>query len=144
MRLDFRVKRCTECGRAYEQENKNHKTKVWVYKDWGNIPIARTGKCALCVAKENNWQVYKSGEGVFTIMKKDKIKDDNELWKNKEWLIEQYFVNDLSTEEMGDKAGVTGATIRNWMEKFDIPRFSIEQKTILEKVRKNKKYIDKM
>jgi len=46
----------------------------------------------------------------------------NTRYKDAEWLEEQYHENELSQAEIGDKCGVSGATVRYWMEKHDIER----------------------
>lgn len=42
-------------------------------------------------------------------------------YRNRDWLYEHYVILQESTYVMGQKAGCSYSTIRNWLHKFDIP-----------------------
>lgn len=44
------------------------------------------------------------------------------LYMNKEWLVEQYYEEGLTLQEIAKKAGASYVTIWTWMNKLDIPR----------------------
>ena len=44
------------------------------------------------------------------------------IYKNKDWLYEQYWDEEKTLKQVGEMCGVDGVTIFNWMKKFDINR----------------------
>lgn len=42
---------------------------------------------------------------------------DEYPYRDREWLREQYHDQKLTPEEIGEKADVTGAAVRRWMDK---------------------------
>lgn len=63
-------------------------------------------------------------------------------YKEKQFLEEIYYINKLSTNEIGEICHVDGSTISFWMQKFNIPR-----RTISESLRgrtKTKEHIEKI
>lgn len=43
------------------------------------------------------------------------------LYKDSNWLKEQYWGNDLTMDNMGELCGVSRVTIKNWMVRYNIP-----------------------
>ena len=44
-----------------------------------------------------------------------------ELYKDSNWLIEQYWGFDLTLDQMADICGVSRVTVKNWMVRYNIP-----------------------
>lgn len=44
------------------------------------------------------------------------------LWKDRKWLQEMYWENEMTLAEMGNVAGCDAVTIMYWMKKYNIPR----------------------
>ena len=59
------------------------------------------------------------------ICKKIKQHNTNSLFKDKNWLLEQYYGNDLTLEEMAKLTKTTKSTIIWWMRKYgyEVQRF---------------------
>ena len=45
-------------------------------------------------------------------------------YHNKEWLVDKYDAERMSTVEIADECGVSATTINDWLQKHDIPRRS--------------------
>ena len=43
------------------------------------------------------------------------------LHKNKDWLRERYVVQEKTLQEVADMCGVTAMTIRDWLQRHDLP-----------------------
>ena len=52
----------------------------------------------------------------------EKSKKKDAIYKNKEWLYEQYWKKKKSARKLGTESGVSVVTILYWMKKFDIKR----------------------
>lgn len=46
----------------------------------------------------------------------------SKAYHDKEWLKQQYYENNLTLEQIGDKCDVTATTISDWMERHEMPR----------------------
>jgi len=56
------------------------------------------------------------------IQKKQYHTADDAIYKDKDWLEVQYWDNQLSLDEMANKAGVHRGTIHKWMKKLGVDR----------------------
>jgi len=52
---------------------------------------------------------------------------DRELYTNSDWLQKQYWKQKRTVAEIGDLAGVSGTTIKRWMDRLDIETRSIPE-----------------
>ena len=52
---------------------------------------------------------------------------DEKLYRNEEWLQEQYWEQEKTLRQIADKAGVSQKTITNWMDKHEIERRGISE-----------------
>lgn len=48
-------------------------------------------------------------------------------YRNETWLRAKYWEEELSLSQIATPAGVSGATILNWMKRFDIPRRTLSE-----------------
>ena len=119
-------------------------------KDWGisghlvlnNINIERLGKgmgvvefgCPHCsdavqlqlinlqmMVADKKTITCKSCNGKVTFEYMIRPKYDRAIYKNKEWLVDQYIVQMKTMSEIGDLCGKSAMTIRDWLRRHEIP-----------------------
>lgn len=60
-------------------------------------------------------------EGKEYILQISVTKFENKLYRNREWLVENYINKNRTMADIADKANVTPATINQWLVKHEIP-----------------------
>jgi hypothetical protein len=53
----------------------------------------------------------------------------NKAYMNKNWLVQKYFVEELSSDDIGKMSGVEGSTVLTWMKHYGLKRRAVEEIT---------------
>jgi len=97
---------------------RDRETMIELYKD--------EGKSIQQIAEElntGNWtiQTWLDKHGIDT---RESYKHTDFVWQDKERLRELHLEKQMPASEIADALGCTADTIRNWLDKYDLPRLS--------------------